>query len=163
MNDNRYMFLRSVLSSEVSSNLTFELSKECKMAENVATIKLSDIQTIKKGKRVLYDANEWSKKTPNYWSRFEYESFPCWTMISKAYGAEHIRANPTYVVSVFDFKGRRIRQEDIYSIIKERMKGKRFTEKKKAAFEQEFLKLVDRCVKFDFYAMVREAITKSGI
>ena len=163
MNDNRYMFLRSVLSCEVSSNLTFELAKECKVADNVAKIKLSDIQTIKKGKRVLYNANDWSKRTPSYWSRFEYETYPSWTMISKAYGPEHVRAQPTYFVSVFDFKGRRIRREDIYPIIKERMVGKRFTEKKKAAFEQEFLKLVDRCVKFDFFAMVREAITKSGI
>ncbi len=163
MNDNRYMYLRSVLANEASGNLTFELEKECKVSENVATIKLSDIKVIRKGKRVLYDASEWNKRSPNYWSRFEYESFPSWTMISKAYGAEHIRAMPTYFISVFDFKGRRIRQEDVFPIIKNNMIGKRFTEKKRAAFEQEFLKICDRCVKFDFYAMVKEAIVNSGI
>ena len=54
-------------------------------------------------------------------------------------------------------------KEDIYEIIKYHMKGQRFTPNKRMQFERAFLKVLDGCKRFDFYAMVREAISLSGI
>ena len=153
---------------DCNSKLTFELKQGAKTkelfmeGERVSKISFDDILSIRKGKEVVFESKDWGRIAP-YTASFDYEKFQNWTMISNAFGSQHVCAAPIYTVEVYDFKGRRIRKEYIYEIIKYHMKGQRFTPNKRMQFERAFLKVLDGCKRFDFYAMVREAISLSGI
>ena len=166
-NINKRDFLRRLL-CDCNAKLTFELKQGAKTkeffleGEKVSKISFDDILRIRKGKEVVFESKDWAKISP-YTASFDYEKFQNWTMISNAFGPQHVCAMPVYTIEVYDFKGRRIRKEDVYEIIKYYMTGKRFTPNKRMQFERAFLRVLDDCKRFDFYSLIREAISQSGI
>jgi len=166
-NINKREFLQRLL-GDCSSKLSFELKEGAKTKDDiiegntVSTISFDDIVRIRKGKKIIFESKDWNKIAP-YTASFEYEKFQNWTMISGAFGPQHVCATPIYTIEIYDFKGRRIRQEDVYEFIKYHMNGKHFTASKRVKFERAFLKALDNCKRFEFYEIIRDSVVQSGI
>ena len=127
----------------------------------MASFQIRDIIAIKEGNKTLYKGSYFSKN-PSYTADFTYCGHSHRTVLNCG-GSQYVNVDPVYRIIINSQNDGQKMVVDCYRLVKEFMRGKSLTSKKRKDFEREFLKIVDRADSINVAGMIEKAVENARI